>query len=69
MEGVISTRGLNLAPFHTLRSRFPSAAARFPSPALRPQAPAAVLHAFGSRARTPSITTPTALGNPKGLLL
>ncbi|RWW08044.1 hypothetical protein GW17_00028541 [Ensete ventricosum] len=48
MEGVISTRGLNLAPFHTLRSRFPSAAARFPSPALRPQAPAVVLHAFGS---------------------
>ncbi|RWW41451.1 hypothetical protein BHE74_00053067, partial [Ensete ventricosum] len=69
MEGVISTRGLNLAPFHTLRSRFPKAAARFPSPALRPQAPAVVLHAFGSRARTPSITTPTALGNPKGLLL
>ncbi|RZR76174.1 hypothetical protein BHM03_00000802, partial [Ensete ventricosum] len=47
MEGVISTRGLNLAPFHTLRSRFPSVAAA----AARFQAPASVLHAFGGKPR------------------
>ncbi|CAL9102237.1 ADP,ATP carrier protein 1 [Musa troglodytarum] len=75
MERVISTGGLlslppkpqvrPYLPLHTLRSRFPSAAA----PALCARAPASALHGLSCRERTPSIARPTASRDPETSLL
>ncbi|CAL9771850.1 unnamed protein product [Musa acuminata subsp. burmannicoides] len=75
MERVISTRGLlsfppkpqvrPYLPLHTLRIRFPSAAA----PALCARAPASALHGLSCRERTPSIARPTASRDPERSLL
>ncbi|CAL9205575.1 plastidic ATP/ADP-transporter-like [Musa acuminata AAA Group] len=74
MERVISTKGLlslppkpqtrPFHPLHTLRRRFPSAAACFPSPALRAHVPTSALHDFSSKERS-SIPGPTAAAKPE----